>query len=308
MRRPGQIGALTEIRAGAPTHEWHCDAYSERWKILRPAREPTPPSADGGACENYCCPGLQLHRRPRLRSGLRRRKRRHGLTRRFGNRQWRITRCRRCLPQVLLGGAGDRARYLFLVRLELFGGPGIFAGQFFLAGLELLDLLLHACEITRHRLEQLCLLGWDRGGCRILRCGLSRRWQLRNCCVRRSHLNSRRALLVGELRCFRRQRRSRSQLRCPPGDHLPGRLAIGLRSESSDTDARCQQQGDQAAQRRPATRRPTKPVRGLLRPASVKSVHDARSVHPRGRSVHKRARAVHRRARPARCLAWTVPD
>src|SRR6266404_2559167 len=30
-------------------------AISERWKILRPAREATPPSADGSACQNYCC-------------------------------------------------------------------------------------------------------------------------------------------------------------------------------------------------------------------------------------------------------------
>ena len=57
---------------------------------------------------------------------------------------------------------------------------------------------------------------------------------------------------------------TKRRLRRPPGDHLPGRLAIGLRSESSETDARCQQQGDEAAQRRPATRRPTKLVRGLL--------------------------------------------
>jgi hypothetical protein len=34
---------------------------------------------------------LQLHWRPRLRSGLRRLKRRHGLTRRVGNRPWRIS-------------------------------------------------------------------------------------------------------------------------------------------------------------------------------------------------------------------------
>ena len=54
------------------------------------------------------------------------------------------------------------------------------------------------------------------------------------------------ALLVGELRCFRRQRRSR-RLRCPLGDHQRGRLAMGLPSEGSCTDARCQQQGNEAA-------------------------------------------------------------
>ena len=153
--------------------------------------------------------------------------------------------------------------------LSCSASPGAFAGQFCLAGLELLDLLLHACEIARHRLEQLCLLGSDRGGCRVLRRGLRRRWQLRNCCIRRSQLNRRRALLVGKLRCFRRQRRSRSQLRRPPGDHRPDRLAIGLPGESCGTDARRQQQADQAAQRRPAPRWLTKP---FVRAASFSSL------------------------------------
>ena len=123
---------------------------------------------------------------------------------------------------------------------------------------------ISCCTLARSRaiVWSNCVCSAGSGRLPLLRRGLSRRWQLRNCCVRRSHLNSRRALLVGKLRCFRRQRRS--QLRRPPGDHRPDRLAIGLPGESSGTDARCQQQADQAAQRRPASRWLTKPVRGLL--------------------------------------------
>src|SRR5260370_19985052 len=51
---------------------------------------------------------------------------------------------------------------------------------------------------------------------------------------------------------------------CRTGDLQHGRLSIGLLSKISDTDARCQHQGDEAAERRPATRWPTKPVRGRL--------------------------------------------
>ena len=83
--------------------------------------------------------------------------------------------------------------------------------------------------------------------------GLRLRRQLRNL-LRPPQPAEPPALLVGKLRRFRRQQRGRRQLRRPPGDHRLDRLAMGLPGESSGTDAHRQQQADQAAQRRPASR------------------------------------------------------
>src|SRR5258707_7829777 len=161
--------------------------------------------------------------------------RRHGLMRRGDNRPWR--RCGCLGPQILVGSLGDKACYLLLARLELLNGLCIVAGQLSLARLELRDPLPHVCEIARHRLEQLRQLGRHWGGCRrdVLRCGLSQRCWLWGYWLRGGHLKGRRARL------------RRNELRRPPGENLLGRIAIGrLRNESSDKDAPCQQQADEA--------------------------------------------------------------
>src|ERR1700716_2433298 len=57
MRRPGQIGAVAAIRArrtNAMNGIGDCHIPGTG-KILQPVSEATPPSADGGAHENYCC-------------------------------------------------------------------------------------------------------------------------------------------------------------------------------------------------------------------------------------------------------------
>ena len=185
MRMPGQIGALIKRVLPLTTRRRAMTVFATGYfpsagEYARRAREATQPSADGGAYENYCCRDCNCTGARAcalacfggsvdtgLRAAL--------ATGSGGLADVAAMPPLMSWPQVLLGGAGDRARHLFLVRLELFGDPSIFAGQFFLAGLELFDLLLHACEITRHRLERLCHLGWDRGGCRVLRHGLSRR-------------------------------------------------------------------------------------------------------------------------------------
>ena len=105
-------------------------------------------------------------------------------------------RRKRCYPgpRVLLGNIGDVAGHLLLAGLELLD-----------AGLELLHLLPHACEIARHRLQQRGRFGrWFGGGWRHgLRCGLSQRCRLRRCCVRRGRLNGWWSRLRGQPRFFR---------------------------------------------------------------------------------------------------------
>ena len=121
------------------------------------------------------------------------------------------------------------------------------------AGLELLDLLPQACEIARHRLQQLRRVGrWGGGGRRDgFRCGLSRGCRLRRCCIRRVRLNGRRGRLRGERRFFGRRRYSQDELRRQFGDLLFGHIAVGFPGDGSKTDARRQQQRNEGAHRPP---------------------------------------------------------
>src|SRR3954452_13602780 len=51
-----RLAQLPTLAQAHQRHEWHWRLpYSERWKILQPPKETTPPSAGNGAYENYCC-------------------------------------------------------------------------------------------------------------------------------------------------------------------------------------------------------------------------------------------------------------
>ena len=63
-------------------------------------------------------------------------------------------RRRRCRPgRSLVGGPGEGALHLVLVRLQIRDGLGIVAGHLLLVGPELLDVALQICEIARDRLQ-----------------------------------------------------------------------------------------------------------------------------------------------------------
>ena len=270
MRRAGQIGALTDNSRRRANAIRRATPYSERWKILRPARERD--TAFGGRRRpmKTTVVGLQLHRRPRLRSGLRRRKRRHGLTRRLGNRPWRITPVP---PHVL--GRRFCSEALAIARA--------ICSWFALSCSAVLALsransawLALSCSISCCTLARSRAIVWSNCVCSA---GSGRLPPL----AARSEPEVAIAKLLRPPQPAEQQAGSAgrqasvlptattsSQLRRPPGDHRPDRLAIGLRGESSGTDARRQQQADQAAQRRPASRWLTKPVRGLLlRPGNL---------------------------------------
>ena len=159
--------------------------------------------------------------------------------------------------QVLLGHPGKEPVHLLLIYLELLGDPRIVARQLVLARLELVNPLLQACQITRHRLEQLGDLGRQRRGCRwrVLRHALRGRRRLWSCRRRvdRSHLAGRRAWLRRWRSLLRRsllrcRRRFRAELRCLLGNHLPGLIAIGgLPRHRAPGDARRQNEADESA-------------------------------------------------------------
>ncbi len=108
-------------------------------------------------------------------------------------------------PQVLLvslelgssglGSLGNVAGHLLLASLELLD-----------AGLELLNLLPHACDIVRHRAERRRRLDRGDGGrCDAFRRGLSWRSGLWRCWARSSCLDGRWGRLRRERRFFQRQ-------------------------------------------------------------------------------------------------------
>jgi hypothetical protein len=123
--------------------------------------------------------------------------------------------CRCCARSNTRGAAPDAAEALNPGLRALFGSFGNVAGHSLLAGLELLDaglepldLLPHAREIARHRLEQLRGVGRQGGGGRrdAFRCGLSRSCRLRRYYVRVGRLNDRWARLLRGARVFQQRR------------------------------------------------------------------------------------------------------